>query len=82
MREDGETLVLKVDPTERERLLVDAPDAFFLTDHYRDHPLVLVNLLAVERGCLTRLIEQAWRSLAGKRVVAGHDARLPLGRPV
>ena len=80
LRENGETVVLKVAPAERERLLADAPDAFFLTAHYRDHPLVLVNLLAAERGCLARLIEQAWRALAAKRVVAADDARLTAHR--
>ena len=74
LRDDGETFVLKVDLAERECLLNDASGAFYLTDHYRDHPLVLVNLLAAEQGGLARLIGQAWRSLAGKRAVANYDA--------
>jgi hypothetical protein len=38
LREDGETLVLKVDPAKRPELLEKLPDAFFLTDHYRAYP--------------------------------------------
>jgi len=33
LKEDGEILVLKIDPTRRDALLKNAPDAFFLTDH-------------------------------------------------
>jgi hypothetical protein len=75
LREDGETLVLKVDLAERERLLESEPDTFFITDHYRDHPLVLVNLLAVQRETLHRLLVGAWRMVASKRAIAAYDAR-------
>ena len=70
LREDDETLVLKVALDERDSLLNRAPDAFFLTEHYRAHPYVLVNLLAVESGTLQRLIEQAWRMTASKRAIS------------
>ena len=76
LREDGETLVLKVALTDRDGLLESAPDAFFLTDHYRPHPYVLVNLLAVEPRILRRLMEQAWRMTASKRVIAAY-AKMP-----
>ncbi|MBA3963701.1 MAG: MmcQ/YjbR family DNA-binding protein [Chthoniobacterales bacterium] len=77
LREDGETLVLKVDQAERENLLEEMPDAFFLTDHYQPHPLVLVNLLAVKMPVLERLIEEAWRALAPKRVLSGYEKSKP-----
>lgn len=45
LREDGETLVLKLDPFERDVLLETQPEMlFFVTDHYRAYRLVLVNL--------------------------------------
>ena len=68
--EDRETLVLRIDETERAHLLEDSPDAFFLTDHYRPHPYVLINLLAVDRLLLRRLVHQAWRLVASKRAIA------------
>ena len=80
LREDGETFVLKVDPAERESLLSDFPDVFWLTDHYREHPLVLVNPSTVEQGCLSKLIERAWRMLATKRAVSTYDARVAATR--
>jgi len=78
LKKDGETLVLKIDPTRREALLESEPDAFFLTDHYRPYPYVLVNLLAVNRSALQPLVEQAWRMVASKRLIAAYEkARSP-----
>jgi hypothetical protein len=73
LKEDGETLVLKADLSVRDALLESAPDAFFLTDHYRPYPFVLVNLLAVRRSTLQPLIEQAWRVVASKRAIATYE---------
>ena len=68
--EDGETLVLKIDLDARELLLAADPEAFFLTDHYRGYPYVLVRLSAVEPGQLHELLEDAWRISAPKRLAA------------
>jgi hypothetical protein len=73
LKEDGETLVLKIDLIKRNALLESAPDAFFLTDHYRPYPYVLVNLLAVNMSALRPLVEQAWRMVATKRVIAAYE---------
>jgi hypothetical protein len=73
LKEDGETLVLRIDPTRRDALLENAPDAFFLTDHYRPYPYVLVNLLAVNGSALQPLVEQAWRMVASKRMIAAYE---------
>ena len=72
--EDGTTLVLRVPFVVRDHLLVTAPDAFFVTDHYRGYPAVLVRLAAVDRGQLTALLEEAWRQVAPKRLVHAFDA--------
>jgi hypothetical protein len=57
--EDGETLVLKVDLLERDILLAAEPDIFFLTDHYRGYPWVLVRLARVESARLDALLRSA-----------------------
>jgi hypothetical protein len=46
-----------------------SPNAFFLTDHYRSYPMLLVRLAAVEEDDLRDLLEMAWRSLASKRLL-------------
>lgn len=75
LREDGETLVLKVDLAERERLLANDPDVFFITDHYRDHPLVLINLLAIQHDTFHPLLVGAWRTVASKQAIASGPSR-------
>ena len=69
MWEDGETLVLKIGFDARELLLQADPETFYITDHYRGYPAVLVRLPAVEPGQLRDLLEEAWRFNAPKRLV-------------
>jgi hypothetical protein len=69
LREDGETLVIKCDYPERDLRMEIDPNAFFITDHYRGYPMLLVRLAAVEEDDLRDLLELAWRSLAPKRLL-------------
>jgi hypothetical protein len=66
LKEDGETLVLKVDLMERDSLLESAPDIFFLTDHYRGYPLVLVRLARADIRQMEMLLRRAWFAAAPK----------------
>ena len=72
--DDGETLVLKVPFVVRDHLLATGPDAFFVTEHYRGYPAVLVRLAAVEPAQLRALLEEGWRQVAPKRLVREYDA--------
>lgn len=72
--QDGESLVLKVEYAAREVLTGSNPESFYVTDHYRCYPLMLVRLERVELGLLHGLIEEAWRSLASKRAIAEYEA--------
>jgi hypothetical protein len=51
------------------------PRAFYLTDHYVDWPMVLVNLAQVRWDAMPGLIEAAWRLVASKRRLAEWEAR-------
>lgn len=79
--EDGHTTVLRAPIVARNHLMATHPDVFFLTDHYRDYPYVLVHLQRTTRTQHAPLLEDAWRSLAPTRVVAAdvprEDARHP-----
>jgi hypothetical protein len=72
LREDGESLVIKVEMIEREHLMRSDPRTFFITDHYRDYPSVLIHLSKVKPALLRELIEQCWRRAAPKRLLAEH----------
>jgi hypothetical protein len=67
LKEDGETLVVRVDLDARDLLLRSDPEAFFLTDHYVAHPWILVRLPAVQRAALATLLEEAHRLVAPTR---------------
>jgi hypothetical protein len=69
LREDGETLVVRVDPEERPLLVEAHPEALFVTPHYESWPLVLVALPRASADLVTELIEDAWAERAPKRIL-------------
>jgi hypothetical protein len=75
MKEDGETLVVRVvDLEDKDALLRSDPEVFFTTPHYDGYAYVLVRLERVDLAQLVELIEDAWRLSAPKRVLAAYDA--------
>jgi hypothetical protein len=56
------------------------PDVFFLTDHYRGYPCILIRLPHVDRAQLSELLEQCWRRLAPRKLLALHDGTEAAGR--
>lgn len=70
LREDDGSLVVRTAFDRRERLLRDQPAVFHLTDHYVEHPWVLVFLDVVTDDDLRACLEEAWRLTAPKRLVA------------
>jgi hypothetical protein len=69
LREDGETLAIRCDIDERPLLLEAHPASLFLTQHYRDYPMVLVALPSADGGLVRELVEDAWLERAPKRLV-------------
>jgi hypothetical protein len=75
LRTDPDALVIRVvDMGEREALLQGDPEVFFSTPHYDGWPYVLVRLPAVDAVELRELVEDAWRTMAPKRLVREFDA--------
>ncbi len=81
LREDGETLALKLGFDERDILIQSDPAVFFLTDHYRGYPAVLVRLGAIDRTRLGEVLEEAWAQAAPKRLVAEWRSGRPRREP-
>jgi len=50
------------------------PATFHFTDHYRDHPIVLARIAAVDPVWLKAALERRWRKVAPKRLVKVYDA--------
>ncbi len=60
------TLVVRCDHDERERLIEDAPETYYMTDYYRPYPLVLVRLSQVGADALRDVLSVSWRMTAAK----------------
>jgi hypothetical protein len=73
VHQSGECLVLRTDLLDREILMQSDPNVFFITDHYRDYPWILVRFSAVDPSTLPDLLERAWRLVAPKKLVAKFD---------
>jgi hypothetical protein len=58
---EPDTVVVRIDPAEREDLLADAPETYYVTDYYRPHPVVLARLRQLDRAALKDLLMMSWR---------------------
>ena len=56
-------------------LLQADPDVFFLTDHYKNYPMILVRLEKISGKALPDLVERAWRLRAPKKLVDKYDGK-------
>jgi hypothetical protein len=63
---EPDTLVVRVSLEDRELLIEDAPETYYLTDYYRGYPLVLVRLSRVDRDALRDLLSVSWHLTAAK----------------
>ena len=74
LKEDGVIVIGVGTLLERDWLLERDTRVFYITDHYRDYPAVLVRLAAVSEATLRDLLVAAWRRAAPKKLVAEFDA--------
>ena len=58
-REDLNAVVLKTTFDEREGLMAEEPEVYFITDHYLNYEWVLVNLATVSPDALEAMIRRA-----------------------
>jgi hypothetical protein len=63
---EPETLVVRYGLEDREWLLEDAPETYYITDYYRKYPLVLVRLSRVDRAALADLLSVSRRLALAK----------------
>lgn len=75
LRDDGDSLVVMIDFDEREMLMTADPETFYITEHYRNYPAMLVRLSKADVAVLRDLLEDSWRRAAPKRMVAEYDRR-------
>ena len=72
---EPETLVVRVGLEEREWLMEDAPETYYVTDYYRSYPVVLVRLSRIDRDALRDLLSVSWRLTLAKARPRGRTRR-------
>jgi len=65
--------VFKVAIDERDMLVGAAPDTFFFTAHYKDHPMVLMRPEKLDLEWAHANLVRVWREQASKRVLKAFD---------
>jgi hypothetical protein len=69
-------LAIRCDFLDRQILLLAQPEIFFLTDHYRDYPVILMRLEKASRTTMAEAVERAWRLVAPTKLVRERDESL------
>jgi len=62
LHQDLDKVVFKMPFDRREELMAGDPETYFITDHYRDYPYVLVSLAKVREEALRDLLNIAYRA--------------------
>ena len=63
---EPDTLVVMMDFADRDALIADDPDTYYLKDHYVSYPCVLVRLSHVHADALRDLVVGAHRFVSGR----------------
>ncbi len=63
---EPDTLVVRSTFEDREWLLGDAPETYYVTDYYRKYPVVLARLARLDRDALHDLLSVSWRLTLAK----------------
>ncbi len=63
---EPQTLIVRSTLDDRALLLEDAPETYYVTDYYRDYPVLLVRLSRIDRAALHDLLSVSWRLTAEK----------------
>ena len=62
--EDGDSVVVKIEYADRTRRMKADTETFFITEHYRNYPMMIVRLSAVDADDLQELLDDAWKHAA------------------
>jgi hypothetical protein len=73
-RAEDNSLVVVVDSMHtRDMMLELDPKTYFITDHYKDYPSVLVRMERITQDELRTMLERRWRKIAPKKLVKEMD---------
>ena len=64
---EPDSLAVRIDFDQRTTLLAEAPDVYYVTDHYVSYPMVLVRMSRINRDALRDLLKAGWRCATAKK---------------
>jgi hypothetical protein len=64
---ESDSLVVRIGFEQRAELLAADPSIYYVTDHYVNHPAVLVRLGQIDRDSIRDLLGLAWRFVSSKK---------------
>jgi hypothetical protein len=65
----------------RDMMLELDPKTYFITDHYKDYPSVLVRMERITPDELKLMLERRWRQIAPKKLVKAMDEKQSPEKP-
>jgi hypothetical protein len=72
---ESDSLVVRIGFQERAKLIAAAPSIYYVTDHYLNHPAVLVRLGQIDRNSLRDLLGLAWHFVRSKKKASRRRGR-------
>lgn len=74
LRAEDSSIVMRVGSIEQRDMMLELdPETYFITDHYKDWPGLLVRLSAITPSELKTMLERRWREIAPKKLVRDVD---------
>jgi hypothetical protein len=74
LRAEDASIVWIVDSIdERDALIEMDPKTYFITDHYKNYPSVLVRIARLNEAMLRKMLERRWRAIAPKKMLKAVD---------
>ncbi len=64
---EPDSLAVRIDIDRRAELIAEAPEVYYLTEHYLNYPMVLVRMSRIDPGALGDLLGVAWRFVTAKK---------------
>lgn len=76
MREEDNSVVLIVGSIDERDMMIEAdPQTFFITDHYKNYPDVLIRLSHLDAKRLRAMLERRWRAAASRRLLKAFEEK-------
>jgi len=71
------TLAVRMDFAQRDALIAEDPETYYLKDHYVGYPVVLVRLSRVHPDAMRDLLAGAWRFVSATSSAQNRSRRSP-----